>query len=59
MPAEIKITLIRSQIGASARQKAVLSGLGLTKLNKSVALKATPEVLGMVEKVDHMVRVEE
>ena len=59
MSAEIKITLIRSLIGVSARQKAVLSGLGLTKLNKSVMLKATPEVLGMVEKVNHMVRVEE
>lgn len=59
MSAEIRIKLIRSKIGASARQRAVLSGLGLTKLNKSVLLKATPEVLGMVEKVNHMVRVEE
>ncbi|WP_084201329.1 50S ribosomal protein L30 [Geobacter pickeringii] len=59
MSAEIKITLVRSKIGVSARQKAVLDGLGLTKCNKSVMLKATPEVLGMIAKVNHMVRVEE
>lgn len=59
MSAEIRVTLVRSIIGVSARQKAVLSGLGLTKCNKTVMLKATPEVLGMVAKVNHMVRVEE
>lgn len=59
MSAELKITLMRSLIGASARQRAVLSGMGLTKRNKTVVLNGTPEVRGMITKVSHMVRVEE
>jgi len=59
MSAEIKITLIRSPIGRPASQRAVLHGLGLNKVNKSVILTNTPEIKGMVKKVCHMLKVEE
>ncbi len=59
MSAEFKITLVRSQIGKPANQKAVLKGLGLNKLNKTVVLKDTPEIRGMIKKVSHMLKVEE
>ncbi|MDA8226115.1 50S ribosomal protein L30 [Geobacter benzoatilyticus] len=59
MSAELKITLIRSQIGVKTSQRAVLNGMGLTKLNKTVVLKNTPEIVGMIAKVSHMVKVEE
>lgn len=59
MSGEFKITLVRSHIGKPANQKAVLNGMGLTKMNKTVILKDTPEVRGMIRKVSHMLRVEE
>jgi large subunit ribosomal protein L30 len=59
MSAEFKITLVRSHIGAPAKHKAVLQGLGLTRLNKTVTLKDTPETRGMIRKVSHMLKVEE
>jgi len=59
MSAELKIALIRSQIGVKTSQRAVLNGMGLTKLNKTVVLKNTPEIVGMIAKVSHMVKVEE
>ncbi|RNC69351.1 MAG: 50S ribosomal protein L30 [Desulfuromonadales bacterium] len=58
MSAEIRITLVRSHIGASAKQKSVLGGLGLTKMNKSVVLNSSPEVMGMINKVSHMIKIE-
>lgn len=57
--AEFKVTLIKSHIGRPPKQKAVLNGIGLNKLNKTVVLKDTPEVRGMVRKVAHLVRIEE
>ncbi len=59
MSAEVKITLVRSHIGKPANQKAVLNGMGLTKRNKTVTLKDTPEVRGMINKVFHLLKVEE
>jgi large subunit ribosomal protein L30 len=59
MSAEIKITLIKSQIGKPPKQRAVLNGLGLTKLHKSVVLQSTPEIKGMINKVSHLLHVEE
>lgn len=59
MSAELKITLVKSHIGKPAAQKAVLNGLGLTKRNKTVILKDTPETRGMVNKVSHLVKVAE
>ena len=58
MSAEIKVTLIRSHIGRPASQRAVLHGLGLNKVNKTVILKNTPEIIGMVKKVSHLLKVE-
>ncbi len=59
MSAEFKITLVRSHIGKPAKQRAVLQGMGLNRLNKTVILKDTPEVRGMIKKVAHMLKVEE
>lgn len=53
----LKITLIKSHIGKSAAQRAVLNGMGLTKVNKTVNLQDTPEVRGMIRKVAHLVSV--
>lgn len=59
MSAEIKVTLIKSHIGKLPKQRAVLNGLGLKKVHKSVILKNTPEIQGMINKVSHLVKVEE
>lgn len=59
MSAEIKVTLIKSHIGKTPKQRAVLNGLGLTKVHKSVVLKNTPEIKGMINKVSHLLIVEE
>ncbi len=56
--AKIKVTQIKSKIGSTERQKRTLAALGLTKINKTNELEATPQVLGMVEKVKHLVSVE-
>ncbi|MBT0654472.1 50S ribosomal protein L30 [Geomobilimonas luticola] len=59
MSQDLKITLVKSHIGTPASQRAVLNGMGLNKLNKSVVLKDTPEIRGMIRKVSHMVNVTE
>lgn len=59
MSAEIKVTLVRSHIGRPANHRAVLNGLGLLKVNKTVSLKDTPQIRGMINKVVHLVKVEE
>ena len=56
---KIKITQVKSGIDRSERQKLTLKALGLTKLNASREVEATPQILGMVRKVDHLVKVEE
>ncbi|HOP41942.1 MAG: 50S ribosomal protein L30 [Flavobacteriales bacterium] len=53
------ITQVRSQIKCPARQKATLRALGLGRIGKRNELEATAQVRGMVEKVHHLVRVEE
>ncbi len=55
----LKITLVKSGIAHPGKHKAVLIGLGLKKLNKSVMRKDTPEIRGMVNKVGHLLQVEE
>lgn len=57
--AKIKVTQLRSKIGSSARQKKTLEALGLRKINHSVEHEATPQIMGMVEKVKHLVSIEE
>jgi large subunit ribosomal protein L30 len=58
MERRIRVTLKRSGIGRPQRQKATLRGLGLTRLHKTVVLKDTPEVRGMLAKVIHLVEIE-
>lgn len=57
--AKIKITQVKSSIGSTKRQKATLEALGLRKLNQTVEHEATPQVLGMANKVGHLISVEE
>jgi large subunit ribosomal protein L30 len=56
--AKIKITLIKSAIDRPERQKLTLKALGLNKLNATKEVEATPQILGMVEKVSHLISVE-
>lgn len=57
--AKIKVTQVKSGIDRPERQKRTLVALGLKKLNYTVELEATPQVLGMVKKVSHLVTVED
>jgi large subunit ribosomal protein L30 len=56
---KIKIKYTKSKIGSTQRQKRTLEALGLKKLNSEVEIEATPQILGMVTKVRHLVKVEE
>jgi large subunit ribosomal protein L30 len=56
--AKIKITQVGSKIGSSERQKRTLEALGLRKISKSVIVEATPQIMGMVTKVSHLIKVE-
>ena len=57
--AKIKITQIQSGIDRPERQKQTLKALGLKKLHYSKEVEATPQILGMVRIVEHLVKVEE
>ncbi len=56
--AKIRITQIKSKNGKPERQKRTLEALGIHKLNHSVEHEATPQILGMVNKISHLIRVE-
>ena len=56
---KIKITLIKSPIDRPERQKKTLTALGLNKANATKEVDATPQILGMVRKVEHLVKVED
>jgi len=56
--AKIRITQVKSKNGKPERQKRTLEALGIRKLNHSVDHEATPQILGMVEKIRHLVKVE-
>ena len=56
--ATIKIKQVKSRIKCPKVQKLTLDALGLRKLNRVVEQEATPAILGMVEKVKHLVSVE-
>jgi len=60
MAEALKVTawLVRSMIGRPEKQRLVLRGMGLTKLQQSVQLPDTPQVRGMIDKVKHLIRVE-
>ncbi len=57
--AKIKITQVKSGIDRPERQKQTLIALGLTKLHNSREVEATPQILGMVRMVEHLVKVED
>ncbi len=59
MVMKIKITQVKSGIDRSERQKQTLIALGLKKMNATKEVEATPQILGMVAKVSHLVKVEE
>jgi large subunit ribosomal protein L30 len=54
---KVKVTLIRSGIDRPERQKLTLKALGLNKLNATREIEATPQILGMIRKVEHLVKV--
>jgi large subunit ribosomal protein L30 len=53
----LRVRLIKSGIGKPLRQRRVLKGLNLNRLNKMVTLKDTREIRGMIEKVSHLVEI--
>jgi len=55
---KLRITQVRSYIGRPEEQRKVLRGLGLGKINRVVVLEDKPEVRGMVNKVNHLVKYE-
>ncbi len=57
--ADLKITLIRSTIGAIPNHRKIVKALGLGKLRSSVRQKDNPAIRGMIKKVKHLVSVEE
>ena len=59
MAEKLKITLVKSPIGAIPKQKATVEALGLKKVNKTVEMPDTGAVRGMIQNVRHLVKVEE
>ena len=57
--AKLRITQTRSQIGQSEKHRGTLRALGLGKIGSSVEREDSPETLGMLRKVRHLVRIEE
>ncbi|MEJ7822483.1 MAG: 50S ribosomal protein L30 [Chitinophagaceae bacterium] len=56
---KIRVTQIKSGIDRSERQKLTLQALGLNRLNAAKEVEATPQILGMVKKVSHLIKVED
>ena len=56
---KIKVTQVKSAIKKPERQKRTLEALGISRLHQSIEVEATPQILGMVRKVSHLVKVEE
>ena len=59
MASELKITLVKSTIGAIPKHRKTVQALGLRKLNKSTIKKDNPATRGMINQISHMVKVEE
>ena len=55
---KIRVTQVKSRIGQTVRQKKTLDALGLRRMHKTIEVEGTPQVLGMVRKVSHLVNVE-
>ncbi len=56
---KLKVTLVKSPIGYSKRQKVVVESLGLRKMGQSVVRSNTPTIRGMINKVSHLLQVDE
>lgn len=56
---KLKITQVRSGVGRPEKQRLVLKGLGLGKMNRTVLRQDTPETRGMIAKIPHLLKVEE
>ena len=56
---KIKITQLKSPIGRNAKQKEILISLGLNKINRERVLDENPSIAGMIDKVKHLVKVEQ
>jgi large subunit ribosomal protein L30 len=56
---QIKVTQVRSVINRPQRQKDTIKALGLGKINRTVVHNATPQIIGMVKAVSHLIKVEE
>jgi large subunit ribosomal protein L30 len=56
---QVKIRLVRSLIGRPPKQREVIKGLGLRRIDSEVIRKDCPEIRGMIRKVPHLVKVEE
>ena len=56
---KLKITLIKSPIDRPERQKLTVQALGLNKINSTKEVEATPQILGMIRKITHLLKVEE
>lgn len=59
MAGMLQITLVKSMIGRPEKQRRMLRGMGLRRLNQTVELKDTPATRGMIQKVSHLVWAEE
>ncbi len=59
MADKLKITLVKSPIGAIPKQRATVKALGLTKMHKTVELPNNAATKGMIQQVNHLVKVEE
>jgi large subunit ribosomal protein L30 len=57
MAKEIKVTLIRGMAGKPEKQLKILRSLGLTRMHKTVTLYDTPQIMGAIRKIQHMVEV--
>jgi large subunit ribosomal protein L30 len=56
---KVRITQIRSVIGRPERQKRTIVALGLKRMHHTIEVEATPQVMGMIEKVKHLLSIEE
>ena len=56
---KIKIKQLRSPIGRNANQRKILISLGLNKINRERIIESTPSIVGMIEKVKHLLKIEE
>ncbi|MCI0522473.1 MAG: 50S ribosomal protein L30 [Bacteroidales bacterium] len=55
---KIRVTQIKSKIGQPERQKRILAALGIKKMHQTVEHENTPQIMGMVQKLKHLVKVE-